>query len=151
MVYVFNGLTALSCTYALARGGAPERLAALIVLLGLASAWASLLLGYRGFGAIKMDIFAEDIAMLVALQAVALFADRFWPIWVAGLQLATVFVHLTRALTPELFPLAYAIGLWSWGYLIVLALAIGTYRHRRRVVQSGREPDWSFERRRGAL
>lgn len=145
-VWLFYALTALSCGYALLRGGAPERVAALIVLAGIGLSAASVSFGFHRYAALELDIFAQDLAMFVALYALALAADRFWPIWIAGFQLATVLVHVTRALAPDMFPLAYAAGIRAWAYLVVAGVGVGTVRHRRRRRAHGPEHGWTADR-----
>ena len=41
-----------------------------------------------------------DLAVLAAFVAVALRSDRFWPLWVAGLQLTTSVAHFLKAIDP---------------------------------------------------
>ena len=51
-----------------------------------------------------------DLAVLVALRSIALQSDRFWPLWVAGLQLTTSVAHFLKAIDPDLIPQAYGRG-----------------------------------------
>ena len=46
--------------------------------------------------------------MLVGFTTIALRSDRFWPLWVAGLQLTTIIAHLLKAIQFELIPQVYA-------------------------------------------
>jgi hypothetical protein len=65
---------------------------------------------------------------------VALRSKRFWPLWVAGLQLTTSIGHLLKGVDQDLLPRAYGAALQFWSYPILLILAVGTYRcHRRRI------------------
>ena len=68
---------------------------------------------------------------------VALQSDRFWPLWIAGLQLTTILGHIVRAVDSGLFPRAYGAALMFWGYPIVLILAVGTWRSHRRLRHAG--------------
>jgi hypothetical protein len=77
---------------------------------------------------------------------VALFADRLWPLIVAGLQADAVIIHVCKLIQPDMLPLGYAIGLSIWSYPILVVLAIGTARHRRRLAARGRDPAWSAGR-----
>jgi hypothetical protein len=73
--------------------------------------------------------------VLTAFVFIALNSDRFWPLWVAGLQLVTSFAHFLKALDPGLVPQAYGAAVRFWSYPILIILAVATWRgHRRRAV-----------------
>ena len=44
-------------------------------------------------------------------------SERFWPLWIAGLQLTTIFGHLMKASTPT----CSAVGLWRGARLLELS------------------------------
>jgi len=68
--------------------------------------------------------------------AVALRSDRFWPLWVAGLQLTISMSHVLKAIQPDLLPLAYAAAERFWSYPTLLILFIGAWRqHQRRILE----------------
>ena len=62
---------------------------------------------------------AVDLAVLVAFIVVALHSDRFWPLWVAGLQLTTSIAHFLKAIDPHLIPQAYGLAVRFWSYPIL--------------------------------
>ena len=66
--------------------------------------------------------------MLAGFVAVALRSNRFWPLWVAGLQLTTALGHVLKAIDHDLVPRAYGAALQFWSYPILLILAVGTWR-----------------------
>ena len=142
-VAAFLILTVTSTIYALWRGGGPERVTAAIVVIGTIVAFLVEPLHLHPYGSVEIGVLLLDIGMMIAFQAVALAADRFWPIWIAGLQQAAVLVHITRALSPDVAPLAYAIALKAWSYIILVLIIIGTYRHRQRLLKSGSDRSWS--------
>jgi len=74
-----------------------------------------------------------DLGVLAAFVAVALRSKRFWPLWVAGLQLTTSIGHLLKGIDQDLLPRAYGAALQFWSYPILLILAVGTYRSHQRV------------------
>ena len=74
-----------------------------------------------------------DVGVLGAFVTVALSSQRFWPLWVAGLQLTTSLAHLFRMTSVDLIPLAYAAAERFWSYPILLIIAFGAWRHHRRV------------------
>lgn len=74
-----------------------------------------------------------DLATFGGFAFVAVQSTRFWPLWVAGLQLTTSLGHLLKTIDVTLLPTVYAAALIFWSYPILLILAIGTWRaHRRR-------------------
>jgi len=73
-----------------------------------------------------------DMAVLAGFITVALRSKRFWPLWIAGLQLTTSIGHLLKGIDQDLLPRAYGAALQFWGYPIVIILAVGTYRRHRR-------------------
>jgi hypothetical protein len=140
---VFWGLTALCGGYALLRGGAPERIGAAIIILGsaltvaLGSAWA------HRFEHVETGIVAVDVAVLLGFVLLAVFSDRFWPLWVSALQAIGVLTHLARALEPNLMPWAYGVALAMGVYPMLLLVALGTWRHRKRMATGAADPSWS--------
>ena len=73
-----------------------------------------------------------DLAVFVGFLWVALRSERFWPLWMAGLQLTAILGHVLKAIDVELFARAYAAALVFWAYPMLLVLAIGTWRNQRR-------------------
>ncbi|HWI88439.1 MAG TPA: hypothetical protein VNS11_04275 [Sphingomicrobium sp.] len=129
---VFRILLALVVLYALIRGSRDERHVAIICLIGAAVTTLVLSPLAERFHGVELSVFAVDIAVFGGFLAVALRSDRFWPLWVAGLQLTTIMGHLMKGVDTALLPRAYAASLNFWAYPIILILAIGTWRHQRR-------------------
>lgn len=142
-ITVFNFLQILASTYALARGGAPERLAGLLLLVAAITTRAFFLASVEPYVTVELGILAVDLVLLVALVTLALFADRFWPIWLAALQALGAGAHLVKAIEPGVVSMAYAILVAVWSYPMILILTAATLRHRRRSHQIGWELDWS--------
>jgi hypothetical protein len=122
-----------TCGYALWRGRKYEQLSALIfIAASLVSVAAREPLHQRYLG-IEVGDLVVDLVVLGALTAIALRSDRFWPLWVAGLQLTISMSHLLKAVQPDLVPLAYAAAERFWSYPTLLILFVGAWRqHRRR-------------------
>jgi hypothetical protein len=143
-VIFFSILQLVASGYALARGGAPERVVGLSLLLAFG---VSVLLQQpmaERFVTVEWGMLAVDIVLLAVLVTVALHADRFWPLWVAAFHALSTGAHMIRGLDHGIEPFAYAILLASWSYPIVLLLAIGTLRHAERRKRHGHDLDWSF-------
>ena len=121
------------CGYALLRGRTEARVVALVFLVGnfatlaLRSPFAS------SYSSVETGIFAVDALGFLAFTYAALISDRFWPLWISGLQLTTIFGHLLKAIDSSLMPIAYATALRFWSYPILIILAVGVWRGRRRL------------------
>lgn len=125
---VFWTLLSVVCVFALVRGRTDERIAA------GACALATLATHFI-FGPLKMKyvsvepvLVALDVAMLITFVILALRSSRFWPLWVAGLQLTMSAAHLLRAIDAHLMPPAYAAAAIFWSYPILLIILIGCWR-----------------------
>lgn len=125
---IFNALLLGSCAYALLRG---TRDAQIVAVVTLAASMASYALVSR-YAQVEFGVLAVDVLTFLAFTAVALKSDRFWPLWISGLQLTTSFGHLIKAWEDQLVPIAYAVALRSWSYPIQIILAVAVWRSQRR-------------------
>lgn len=146
-ILFFYALLCLSCGFAGWRGGAPERIVALILVAGSAATWG-VTMGIRGgradhFLDLEISVMVVDAAMLAALLAVALRADRFWPLWLTALQGFGVISHIAKAIAPEIMPNVYQIVQAFIAYPGLLLLIAATRWHRRRLRATGHDPSWS--------
>jgi hypothetical protein len=142
-VLIFNIFLIGTCCYAFVRGGAPERI---VAALFPAAAAISVLWGRQisdVFAKPAYGLLAVDLALLLALTAVALKANRNWTMTVAAMQLIMVSVHLIRILNPDTIRPVYTVMLALWSWPMVLLLALGTFQHRRRLKRNGRDRSWS--------
>lgn len=127
-VYVFYLLLAGLVALTWWRGRGDERLAAAVCVGGTA---LTVLVGNKlDIHGSEFDLaaFIVDGAIFIAFLVIALRSERFWPMWVAALQLTTVVVHLLMILSPDLPGLIFGTALAFWSYPILLLIAIGTWR-----------------------
>ena len=120
--------------FALKKGGRPERHVA-IVLFGMLAAVIGQAL-VRGHWTQYDDIpwfrVAIDVVAFAIVLAIALRADRWWPLWVGSVLLLSVLAHLLRIVHAEIPPLVYAI-MERWPFMIATVIpGLGTYLHARR-------------------
>lgn len=129
----FHALLILICGYAFLSGRRDERIvAATCVIASIATRLAISPVDDRYLG-VELGVLAVDIATFLAFTGVALRSERFWPLWIAGLQLTTSLAHLLKAFEADLFWIAYAAAGRFWAYPILVILAVGTWRgHQRR-------------------
>lgn len=113
------------------RGGRDERWAAFICVLGTA-ATATLVapLPYR-YEHVELAVASVDVLVLAGFSLLALRSDRFWPLWVAGIQLTATTGHVLKAVQPDLLPVAYGAALAFWSYPILLIIAAGALRREQ--------------------
>ena len=138
--YVFRTLLILSCGYALWRGRKDERIVALVCIAAtLASRLAFSPISVR-YTSVETGLLVIDMAVLASFLFVALRSQRFWPLWVAGLQLTSSMAHLMKAIDDQLMPIAYGAAIALWSYPILIILAIGTWRGQRRRAQPEHSP-----------
>ena len=133
---IFRTLLIASCGYALWRGRSDERIVALVCLgatLASRFAFSPLSVRYRG---IEPGLLAIDVAVLGIFVFVALRSPRFWPLWIAGLQLTSSTAHLMKAIDAHLLPVAYGAAIALWSYPILIILAVATWRGQRADRQS---------------
>ena len=131
-------ILALVSGYAFLRGRLDERLAATVCIIATVITWLFNSPLNQRFSGVEPGVFAADVLALVGFTAVALRSDRFWPLWVAGLQLTTTLAHVLKAINLELLPLAYAAAARFWVYPIFLIIVIGTWRSHHRSLRERR-------------
>ena len=125
------------CGYAFWRGRADERLAALVCLVASAASLALLGPARLRYSGVEVGVLIVDLFTLAAFTYVALRSDRFWPLWVSGLQLTTSIGHVLKAIDEHLVPIAYAAAMRVWSYPILIILAVAVWRGQRRLQFGG--------------
>ena len=129
---LFWAILLLIWVYAYWRGRRDERFAASVCLLASVITHfviSPIAVRYKG---VETGLLLIDAAVLIAFIAIALRSERFWPLWVAGLQLTTSMSHFLKAFDFTLMPRAYAAAAVFWSYPILFIIAFGTWRHQRR-------------------
>ena len=135
--------TLLACLgYSLNAGGKPERVAILAQVTAFLFTVIVLSFRWTAFEHFPLGLAFIDVILAAALTLLALKANRLWPIILAGMQVATVFAHVAKALSFPLPAAGYAIFVQFWGWPMLIVTGLGTYKHRARTRRSGDEPDW---------
>lgn len=130
-ILFYFALLALVSGYALFRGGREEKIAAAVCIAASLGSRAIFRASGVSYDNLQPAIAAIDFGVLAAFIAIALKTTRFWPLWVAGLQLTATTGHMLKLLDPALVPFAYGAALASWSYPILLIIAVGTWRVSR--------------------
>lgn len=135
---LYWSILTLTCGYALIRGRVDERVAASMCIA--ASIISVLVLSPMSvrYTSLEEGEMAVDLMVFAVFLMVALRSDRFWPLWITGLQLTTILAHLLKAIDFKLLPAAYGAAERFWSYPILIVIAVGAWRqHRRSLSQSG--------------
>lgn len=136
--YIYWAILLLTCGYALWRGRSDERIVAAVCLLAsVATPFAISPLQMR-YASVESGLLIIDLLVLLVFIGIALRSQRFWPLWVAGLQLTNSISHLMKLVDFELVPRAYGAAAALWSYPILAILAVGTWRSHRRGVEEQR-------------
>src|SRR5688572_3643597 len=101
--------------WAFRKGAAPEKLTSSILLAMTIAVWLYRWLAVvrpeanviRGFSGVEPGYLAIDLAGFACLAAVALVANRMYPLWMAGIQLTAVATHFATASAVETLPRSY--------------------------------------------
>jgi hypothetical protein len=139
---IFWSILIGTCAYALLRGRSDERVSAAVCLLATLATQIVMPPPSERYAGLDFELVLIDIGVLAAFVAVALRSERFWPLWIAGLQLTISISHMLKAVDQDLLPRAYAAAAVLWSYPILLIIAVGTWRsHQRRLRETGgRQP-----------
>ena len=130
-------ILAVVALYAFVRGQLDERYAAGICVVATVGTLIFSSAFHERFHDVEVGILVVDLLALAGFTWIALRSDRFWPLWVAGLQLTTSLSHFLKMIDSDLIPSAYAVAGRFWVYPIFLIIVIGTWRgHRRRATES---------------
>jgi len=136
---IYYTILFLVTAFAFWRGRTDERVAAAICVL--ATFASNIVYEPRGaYAGVEIGVFLVDAATFAGFALIALRSERFWPLWLAGFQLTTVFSHLLKAIQLDLMPQAYAAAARFWVYPIFLIIVVGTWRSYRRRTESKRQP-----------
>lgn len=115
---------ALVCGGGILRGGADERATAAAFLIGWA---ANAILLDRSWPAVQTAGLVIDFLFFLFLLAVSLRTTRFWPLVACGFQLLAVLTHAAKLVDRGVAQWAYITAGVIWTYLVLIAMAVGTW------------------------
>lgn len=141
-VFAFAAMMAVCFAFAFIAGGRPERVAMSAQLVAFALSLLAMSFTWSRWQELPVALAVIDVTLALGLTALALKANRLWPILLAGMQIAAVFAHLAMTLSFPLPTAGYAIFVQLWGWPMLIVSAGGTYCHKRRVAKHGEEQDW---------
>lgn len=141
-VIAFAATFLICLTYVVLAGGKPERVAIFAQLIAFLLTLFAISFRWVRFAGLPEGLMVIDLGLAIGLVALALKANRLWPIVLAGMQVATIFAHAAKLLSFPLPAAGYAIFVQFWGWPMLIVTAIGTYNHAIRIRRIGLEPDW---------
>jgi hypothetical protein len=126
-------------------GGAPERW--LIVLFIATMVLPPRLFTFFGLGSISFGPYAWvwiniDFFAAAAFVAIALHANRNYPLWIAGFQLVAMSAHVVKEMVDSVSPIAYLILAAGPSYCQFALILAGLVRHVIRERQFGPYREW---------
>jgi len=130
--YLYWSLLILICAFAFWRGRRDERIVALACICASVASLLVLSTWTVRYSHVELGLLFVDLTTLAVFVAVALRSHRFWPLWIAGLQLTTSMAHILKALDLDLLPYAYGAAARFWSYPILVILFVGAWRAHRR-------------------
>ena len=137
-------LVGLLSTATLRWGAAPERIcvATLFAVTFGDPVYHILVERAPVYGSVDIGHLVIDVGVAAVFVAVALRANRVYPLWLAAFQLVSVLSHFAREEIASFPKLAY--GLMSYGpfYIILLIMRGGLAFHARRTKYLGRYRSW---------
>ena len=132
----------LSIGMALWKGGAPERIGAVVfVLMATVQAVVMQVLPSR-FDRVDPDSLVTDLIGFLGFGYLAIEARRIWPIWATSLQVLSLSAHFARWADVAIPPLVYAIMRGAPTFGAAIAILLGTILHLRRLRRLGSDPSW---------
>lgn len=135
---IYHLLLIAVAAYAFLRGRSDERLAAGICIVATIATRLVLSPVGNRYSGVELGVLLVDLMTLAGFVVIALRTDRFWPLWVAGLQLTTLVAHALKAIELDLLPHAYAAAGRFWVYPIFLIIVVGTWRSHHRALEESR-------------
>lgn len=140
---IFFGTLLLVSVYALIRGGAPEKIVAALYLFAYALTVVAARIAGDMYAKVIGSILIVDIALVVGLIILSLYANRYWTMWAASFQIVAIFAHFAKLILPGVLSGAYAVTLLVWSYAALPLLMAATYRHQIRITIFGIDRNWS--------
>ncbi len=129
--------------YAWRTGAGPERIAAgTLVSAKVADIALHAVVGHgASFLSIETGHLVYDLATLAIFFALALAANRLYPLWLSSIQGFAVMGHFSAGLT-NASPISYAIMAIGPSYWLIVVVALGIRAHKKRMLRYGKISAW---------
>lgn len=94
------------------------------------------------FSGVDFTALLADLILAIGLFAIALNANRIWPLVAAAAQFVGLFSHFSRAMQISIEPMAYSLLRTLPVGVVLLCVLIGFFSHFQRYRQYGYDYDW---------
>jgi hypothetical protein len=141
-IFAFATVLILSISFALVRGGGPERWGALVIVSMTVIQVGSTFVERPRFYSVDLTSVVVDAYGVIGFGVIALYARRAWPIWATSLQILSLSSHFARQVDKDVSPMVYGLMKSGPTFLVLLGLLVGTLAHARRLRAQGRDPGW---------
>jgi len=131
-------------------GGGPERAVAAVWLICFKfMGWFRDQFFGEGIQVVNVDLYwaLSDVLAGLIWVTVALYANRNYTLWIAGLQLLAMSAHIAKALAEAVSPIGYVVMVVAPGWFQLFLLAAGLIRHVQRKRKYGPYRDWRITKR----
>ncbi|MDO9368926.1 MAG: hypothetical protein Q7T68_10190 [Sphingopyxis sp.] len=119
-VVIYYTVLLITVAVAIRRGGPLERWAAYTALI--ASVLTSAVNPFPTWTNIELNIFIIDLLVLLSFWFIALKTHSFWPYWITGWQLITIFGHVQKFMFSEILARPYSVLSVYLSYPILLLI-----------------------------
>jgi hypothetical protein len=141
-LFLYLPYCALCCGYSVVKGGQPERLAAMLMMMATTLSLLVQAPEALRFKSVDQGMFVVDVILFLCLVLLSIFATRFWLIWVSAMQMLSVLSHIAILMRPDIIPAAYWYAITLWSYPMLLLLALGSLCCHRRMKTKGVDICW---------
>jgi hypothetical protein len=135
---LYWALSILCWLYAIRHGGQAAFIAfVMFVFMTMGTSFSVPgLSGASRWTGINVSLFLTDTAFLVGLYILALRCRKYWPIWMAGLQLMCVLSHFGPLIDPHSSPAIYRALESVWMIPEMAIMVLGIAQDRRAEVRA---------------
>lgn len=130
---IYGALLWVTTIYALRRGGAEERIAALGLFISSYLTWIVIRPFATRYSNFEIPVAYVDATLAAILFWMALRSDKFWPLWLVAMQMLATMAHFAP-LVPHIIPWGYGSAVAIWGYPMLIVLIVvtrNTHNERR--------------------
>lgn len=86
----------------------------------------------NAYAAVNWWVLTGDFGLLIGFIVLSVVGRRYWPVWAAALQFNGVMSHFVAWIAPVLVAKVYFAMATAWGVPVLLVMAVGTAKDRKR-------------------
>lgn len=142
--WIMLGLYTSLFLLSLAKGAAPERICASMLLFIpiIDQLQHAVVGGSLVYSEVDLGHMMIDVLVFCSLLAVAIHANRVYPLWLGAAQIIAVTAHFYRMSFPDIDRFAYQEMQVMPAYIQIVAMSLGLWFHISRQNRLGSYPSW---------